>query len=78
MVNIMPFGTCKSMANPTVAAATAAAQGVLQQMPCTPVCTVWIGGKANVLVNNIPALMKNDKLLCTFGAGMITIKNSGQ
>jgi hypothetical protein len=77
-VNIMPFGTCKSMANPTVAAATAAAQGVLQQMPCTPVCTVWIGGKTNVLLDGMPALMKNDKLLCSFGQGMIEIKDSGQ
>ncbi|MDR2712404.1 MAG: DUF4329 domain-containing protein [Clostridiales bacterium] len=78
MVNIMPFGTCKSMANPTVAAATAAANGVLQQMPCTPVTAVWIGGMANVLIDKMPALMKNDKLLCTFGQGMITIKDSGQ
>jgi len=78
MVNIMPFGTCKSMANPTVAAATAAANGVLQQMPCTPVTTIWIGGMANVRINNMPALTNKDKLLCTFGQGMITIKDSGQ
>jgi len=77
-VNIMPFGTCKSMANPTVAAATAAASGVLQQMPCTPVCSVWIGGKTDFLVDGMPALMTNDKLLCTFGVGMIEIKDSGQ
>lgn len=78
MVNIMPFGTCKSMANPTVAAATAAANGVLQQMPCTPVTTVWIGGMANVRIDKMPALTHKDKILCTFGQGMITIKDSGQ
>jgi len=78
MVNIMPFGTCKSMANPTVAAATAAANGVLQQMPCTPVCVAWMGGQANVLLDGSPALTDSDKLTCTFGAGMIEITDSGQ
>ena len=77
-VNILPFGTCKSMTNPTVAAATAAANGVLQQMPCTPVCAAWMGGKFNVLVGFAPALMDTGKLMCTFGAGMITIKDCGQ
>lgn len=77
-VNILPFGTCKSMANPTVAAATAAAQGVLQQMPCTPLCVMWIPSKVDVLIGCLPALMDNDKLICTFGAGVIEISDSGQ
>ena len=77
-VNVPPFGKCKSMVNPAVAAATAAAQGKLQPMPCTPTCSIWIGGKTNDLVGGMPALMKGDKAVCPLGAGMIEVKKSGQ
>ena len=57
MVNIMPFGMCRSPANPQVAAATAAALGVLTPMPCIPVTPApWFPGSPTVLVGGKPAL----------------------
>src|ERR1700751_2208639 len=57
MTNIMPFGMCMSIANPTVAAATAAALGVLTPMPCIPMTTSpWAPGSATVMVGGMPAL----------------------
>lgn len=78
MVNIMPFGTCSSMANPTVAAATAAALGALTPMPCIPVTTApWAPGAPTVLIGNMPALNDSSKLMCTWG-GVIQINSPGQ
>ncbi|MBO5705533.1 MAG: DUF4280 domain-containing protein [Bacteroidaceae bacterium] len=76
MVNIMPFGMCQSMSNPTVASATAAAMGVLTPMPCIPVIVApWApGGKE--LITNMPALLDNCKLMCAYG-GNISITNPG-
>jgi hypothetical protein len=76
MMNIMPFGMCRSMANPTVASATSAAMGVLTPMPCIPVIvSPWApGGKE--LVANMPALLDNCKTMCAYG-GNISITNPG-
>src|SRR5580704_3516785 len=55
LVNIMPFGMCMSPANPVVAAATAAALGVLTPMPCIPATTSpWTPGAATVMLGNAP------------------------
>ena len=73
LVNIPTFGVCSSLANPTVAAATAAAFGVLTPMPCIPnIVAPWKPGKPDVLVENFPALLNTDTLQCLWG-GVITI-----
>lgn len=78
MVNILPFGMCSSLANPTVASATAAALGVLTPMPCIPVIPApWAPGSPTVLIANMPALNNSSKLMCAYG-GVIQITNPGQ
>ncbi|HEU4412954.1 MAG TPA: DUF4280 domain-containing protein [Polyangiaceae bacterium] len=77
-VNVLPFATCSSLANPAVAAATAAALGALTPMPCTPVpAGPWVPGVPTVLVGNVPAIDQTCKLLCAFG-GVIQVLSPGQ
>jgi hypothetical protein len=77
-LNILPFGMCMSLANPTVAAATAAALGVLTPMPCIPVTPApWVPGQPKVLIQCIPALTNCSLLMCAYG-GVIQICNPGQ
>ncbi len=78
IANIPPFGVCSSIANPMVAAATAAAFGVLTPMPCIPVTVApWVVGAPTVLINNFPALNNSAKCMCTWG-GVISINMPGQ
>jgi len=78
MTNIMPFGMCMSPSNPVVAAATAAALGVLTPMPCIPATTTpWVPGAATVLLANMPALDNVSQLMCMWG-GVITFTFAGQ
>lgn len=78
LVNIMPFGMCASPANPSVAAATAAAMGVLTPMPCIPVTPApWVTGAPTVLIADIPALDNQSTLMCTWG-GEIQIVSPGE
>jgi hypothetical protein len=78
LLNVLPFGTCTSMANPMVIAATAAAMGALTPMPCIPVTVApWVPGSPTVLLGNMPALDNASKLMCTWG-GVIGINSAGQ
>lgn len=74
--NIPPFGMCSSLANPAVAAATAAA-GVLTPMPCTPVTMPWAPGSPIAKIENMPALTNTCKCACAY-AGVISVTMPGQ
>lgn len=64
MVNITPFGMCAKMSPP---------------VPCTPACAgMWIGGKADTLVQGQPALLSNAMIVCSAGGGVIKLENDGQ
>jgi hypothetical protein len=77
-LNILPFGMCTSLGNPAVAAATAAALGVLTPMPCVPATAApWVPGVPTVLIGEMPAVDSNCKLMCSFG-GAISIISPGQ
>jgi hypothetical protein len=78
LVNIMPFGMCISPANPMVAAATAAAMGVLTPMPCIPATVApWVPGAPTVLLAEMPTLDETSTLMCMW-AGVITIMMPGE
>jgi uncharacterized Zn-binding protein involved in type VI secretion len=77
MVNIAPFGMCTTLSNPTVAAATAAALGVLTPMPCVPVTTPWRPGSVSVMIGGKPALTNSSQCQCAWG-GIIAIGMPGQ
>lgn len=78
LVNIMPFGMCSSMSNPTVAAATAAAMGALTPMPCIPsIVSPWVPGSPTCLIGGQPAINDSCQLNCMYG-GIIKVTQPGQ
>lgn len=77
MANVQPFGMCSSLANPTVAAATSAALGVLTPMPCVPATPApWVPGAVTTLANGSPCLTLGSTLTCLWG-GVIQIVKPG-
>ena len=78
LVNILPFGACSSLANPQVAAATAAAFGVLTPMPCIPnIPAPWFPGVPSILLAGMPTLNNTSKLMCAWG-GLIEFIHAGE
>lgn len=75
MVNIATFGMCTSLANPEVAAATAAALGVLTPMPCVPMLAPWIP-VSTTLIGGSPALVAGSTCVCAYG-GVVEILMPG-
>lgn len=77
--NITPFGMCTSLANPQVAAATAAAMGVLTPQPCLLVpAGTWTPTSPGILAGGQPCLTNDSKLICSNGGGVISITYPGQ
>ena len=70
-LNILPFGMCSNPANPMVAAATAAALGVLTPMPCIP-CTVqdWTGFCGKVKIQGKEVINMDSRLQCLYGGSI--------
>ncbi len=77
-LNIRPFGQCKTPSNPLVAAATAAALGVLTPQACIPVTVApWIPGNSTVVLHQIPAVDEGCTLMCLWG-GVIEVSDAKQ
>ena len=78
MTNIAPFGMCRSLANPQVAAATASHLGVLTPMPCVPATTKpWAGPSPDVEIRGLPVLLETSTCACQWG-GTIQPVAAGQ
>ena len=65
MVNVKPFGRCRSLTYPPTASATAAHYGHLTPMPCVPgTITNWTAVDPDSQVGGQPALLDTAKLRC--------------
>lgn len=78
MINLAPFGNCRSMGFPATAAATAANYGTLTPQPCmhnTPF--PWMSGKNDYIIKGDSALLKSSTCQCMWG-GTISLVTDGQ
>jgi Domain of unknown function (DUF4280) len=77
LVNIQAFGMCQAPSNPQVAAATAAAMGVLTPQPCIPVVAApWSPGSSISEYSGKAALTDDSTCNCMW-SGQISITDSG-
>ena len=68
MVNLAPFGLCRSVLYPATASATTANKGIPTPMPCIPnTPTPWMDGNIDYLVEGQPALRMKSKCYCKWG-----------
>ena len=68
LTSIPPFGMCTSLANPTVAAATSAALGVLTPMPCVPaIVGPWMPTAPTTVLGGTPILTSGSTCTCAYG-----------
>lgn len=78
MINLAPFGRCRSLGFPATASATAANHGSLTPMPCmhnTPF--PWMRGKDDYIIKGDSALLKSSTCSCMWG-GTISLVTDGQ
>jgi hypothetical protein len=78
LVNIPSFTLCMSPSNPQVAAATAAALGVLTPQPCIPATAApWAPGAAVTRIAGQLTLDNISTCTCLWG-GVISVTYAGQ
>jgi len=72
-LNIVPFGMCKSPANPAVAAIIASSLGAVTQGPCIPMTVApWLPGDPTLIIGEFPSVDLSSKAICNWG-GVISV-----
>lgn len=75
--HLAPFGSCQSLDNPAVQAATAAAGGTLAPQPCQPIVPApWTDETSFVEVDGRPAVVEGATCACQWG-GTIEVVSPG-
>ncbi len=76
LLNIAPFGMCRSLSNPRVAAATAAAQGALTPQMCVPhTPSPWTQPEGAPTLDDVEALHEGASCGCAWG-GRIEVRDT--